>query len=74
MGPFACYSMPYSIVHQVQYPEQYDKKVSFIFGAIKTLWVSLKIAFVTRTSESFSRKAEVQNRRSSSQSYVEDEF
>jgi hypothetical protein len=33
-----------------------------------------KAAFVARTSEIFSRKAEVQNRRRSSQSYVEDEF
>ncbi len=34
----------------------------------------LKIAFVTRTSEIFSGKAEGQNRRKRSQSYVEDEF
>jgi hypothetical protein len=33
-----------------------------------------KTAFVTRTSEIYSRKAEVQNRRRHSQSYVEDEF
>jgi hypothetical protein len=33
-----------------------------------------KTAFVVRTSEVFSRKAEVQNRRRRSQSYVEDEF
>ena len=36
--------------------------------------VSLKITFVTRTGESFSRKAEVRNRRRPNQSYVEDEF
>jgi hypothetical protein len=35
---------------------------------------SLKIAFVTRTSEIFSDKAEGQNRRRNSHSYVEDEF
>jgi hypothetical protein len=34
----------------------------------------LKIAFVTRTCEIFSGKAEGQNRRRHSQSYVEDEF
>jgi hypothetical protein len=33
-----------------------------------------KIAFVTRTSEIFTGKAEGQNRRRHSQSYVEDEF
>jgi hypothetical protein len=40
----------------------------------ETLRESLKIAFVTKTSEIFSGKAEGQNRRSHSQSYVEDEF
>jgi hypothetical protein len=38
------------------------------------LRVPLKIAFVMRTSEIFSGKAEGQNRRRRSQSYVEDEF
>jgi hypothetical protein len=35
---------------------------------------TLKIAFVTRTSEIFSALAEGQNRHRHSQSYVEDEF
>ena len=33
-----------------------------------------KTAFVTRMSDIYSRKAEVQNRRRRSQNYVEDEF
>ena len=49
-------------------------EVIYKAGLTNRLREPLKIAFVTRTSEIFSGKAEGQNRRRRSQSYVEDEF